>query len=140
VFRARLSARAPQNEEVTLNAGAHIGAHIGPVSCVSCVSWIYTVKHLHSQFVLKSSRFRLGGPRASLSAPLCVGIAGPGGSQMRDRGRASGINARSTRTDPSAKAAIITGAHCSMMALCVACRDGIGDVGSVSPYPVDLLG
>jgi hypothetical protein len=31
-------------------------------------------------------------------------------------------------------------AHCSMMALCVACRDGIGDVGSVSPYSVNLLG
>jgi hypothetical protein len=33
-----------------------------------------------------------------------------------------------------------TGAHCGMTTLCVACRDGIGDVGSVSPYPVDLLG
>ena len=38
--------RGPQNEEVTLNAGAHIGAQIGPVSCVSCVSWIYTVNGL----------------------------------------------------------------------------------------------
>jgi hypothetical protein len=78
---------------------------------------------------------------SSILISTLMRLASPGrGSQMRDRGRASGINARSKRTDPSAKAAIITEAHCSMMALCVACRDGIGDVGSVSPYPVDLLG